>query len=59
MDDLKASRLTEVIQDSGKMFQVVTVLGKNFDKVQQDAMVQIRLLLDKRIYSQVDHSMAL
>ena len=28
MDDLKASRLAEAIQDSGIIFHVVTVLGK-------------------------------
>ena len=28
MDDLKASRLAEAIQDSGIIFQVVTVLVK-------------------------------
>ena len=28
MEDLKASRLAEVIQDSGIMFQVMTVRGK-------------------------------
>ena len=28
MDDLKASRLAEAIQDSGIIFQVATVLGK-------------------------------
>ena len=27
--DLKASEFAEAIQDSGNMFQVVTVLGKN------------------------------
>ena len=27
--DLKAFKLAEAIQDSGNMFQVVTVLGKN------------------------------
>ena len=33
MEDLKASRLAEVIQDSGIMFQVMTVHGKkNSDK---------------------------
>ena len=40
---------------------IIMDFAKAFDKVphSQEAIVQIRLLQDKRIYSQVDHFMAL